>query len=583
MSQLLGFSADIPVSPKVSFDAGSFGDGSQSSGWGIAWYPEQEMRAAAIRDATSRGSGGLTEIMADWDLIRTPLMLTHMRVQTSRAIYRDTHPFIFNFRGSSWTLSHTGELMCDLEREFPIDKNFALKPLGPSDSEHVFCWLMNQVDKAGVESIEEFGFERFVDLLRQINRQGTFSCQVSDGRSLVTYRCATGEAKLYWYRTSPTAEELTQVEFDERKSKVFQHDRVSLDVMSYSSTDYSIAVASTVRFTHLCSELEAGGAVVFQRGSVVFEQAGVDPDDFTVAEKPKAVLYQGPPRRNLLVVHTTNYAYEKPVERSVHKFRLAPTIDQFQRVFDYRLDISVDGFSYKYGDVFGNQVLGVDIDATYQHLEIRMESKVDVKTPIDNPDLLPEKITLPIFWMPWQAKMMQTYLLPQELPESQLRELTDYAKSFAARNKGELLSTLEDITTTIKQDFEYTPGFTDIETTPFEVFHARKGVCQDFANLMICVCRMLNIPARYRVGYIYTGADYENKIQSEASHAWVEAYIPNFGWRGYDPTNGAKVSGDHIRVAAGRNYIDATPTSGVVWGGGGKETMDIAVQVTEYE
>jgi transglutaminase-like putative cysteine protease len=104
-------------------------------------------------------------------------------------------------------------------------------------------------------------------------------------------------------------------------------------------------------------------------------------------------------------------------------------------------------------------------------------------------------------------------------------------------------------------------------------------VCQDFANLLICLARLLGIPARYRVGYIYTGAQYENKVQSDASHAWTELYLPWFGWQGFDPTNGCLVGRDHVRVACGRHYRDATPTSGTILRGGGTETLSIAVRV----
>src|SRR5690606_17716177 len=93
------------------------------------------------------------------------------------------------------------------------------------------------------------------------------------------------------------------------------------------------------------------------------------------------------------------------------------------------------------------------------------------------------------------------------------------------------------------------------------------------------MARLLGIPARYRVGYINTGADYENKVQSEASHAWAELYLPWFGWYGFDPTNGCLVGSDHVRVAAGRNYRDASPTSGTIYKGGGGEKLNVAVRV----
>jgi transglutaminase-like putative cysteine protease len=136
---------------------------------------------------------------------------------------------------------------------------------------------------------------------------------------------------------------------------------------------------------------------------------------------------------------------------------------------------------------------------------------------------------------------------------------------------------------TIYRDFKYVSGSTTLATTPFDVYCNRRGVCQDFANLLICLARLLSIPARYRVGYIYTGGNYENKVQSEASHAWVELYLPWMGWQGFDPTNGCLVGRDHVRVACGRNYRDATPTSGTIYKGGGTETLSVDVRVQDLE
>jgi transglutaminase-like putative cysteine protease len=170
---------------------------------------------------------------------------------------------------------------------------------------------------------------------------------------------------------------------------------------------------------------------------------------------------------------------------------------------------------------------------------------------------------------------MSPYLLPPELYESELRELSDYAMSFVDRNDRDLLETFLDMNDTIYRDFQYVSGSTTLATTPYDVFTSRRGVCQDFANLMICMARLLNVPARYRVGYIY-----ENKIQSDASHAWVELYLPWNGWRGFDPTNGCLAGPDHIRVACGRNYRDATPTGGTIYKGGAGETLEVSVKVT---
>ena len=151
--------------------------------------------------------------------------------------------------------------------------------------------------------------------------------------------------------------------------------------------------------------------------------------------------------------------------------------------------------------------------------------------------------------------------------------------SFVERNDYNLIATLEDMNKQIYSDFSYTLGATNLSTTPFDVFLTRQGVCQDFSNLFICLARLLNVPARYRMGYIYTAVNYANTLQSEATHAWAEVYLPYIGWRGYDPTNGSLAGQDHIRVACGRHYMDATPTSGTIFMGGGKENLTVTVEV----
>jgi transglutaminase-like putative cysteine protease len=286
--------------------------------------------------------------------------------------------------------------------------------------------------------------------------------------------------------------------------------------------------------------------------------------------------------RVLSVIHDTVYRYAEPVKHSLHVYRLRPCHDLGQQVLAYQLDISVDGARREFEDVFGNTVTRTELTSPYRELRITSRAIVALSPP-RTPQLMAvaRRSSFPLVWMPWQRQMMTPYLLPPELPETQLTELSDFAMHFAARQDNDLVRTLLDMNLTIQRDFAYVSGSTTLETTPFDVYVHRRGVCQDFANLLICLARLLGVPARYRVGYIFTGAGYENKIQSDASHAWAELYLPHYGWQGFDPTNGCLVGLDHVRVAAGRNYRDATPTSGTLYKGGGAETMTIDVRVEE--
>ena len=152
--------------------------------------------------------------------------------------------------------------------------------------------------------------------------------------------------------------------------------------------------------------------------------------------------------------------------------------------------------------------------------------------------------------------------------------------SFVERNDYDLLDTLLDLNSIDLQGVRSTArARRTSRPRPFEVYANRRGVCQDFTNLFICLARLLGVPARYVCGYIYTGPKHENQRQAEASHAWVQVYLPEVGWKGFDPTNGILTQTDHVRVAVGRNYRDATPTSGTLYVGGGTESLEVAVSV----
>jgi transglutaminase-like putative cysteine protease len=284
-------------------------------------------------------------------------------------------------------------------------------------------------------------------------------------------------------------------------------------------------------------------------------------------------------RRRLAVKHTTRYHYDPPIQHSRHCVHLRPIDDVLQRVENFRLLIVPDVPIGELEDVFGNWVCRFEINQPYNELTIAAESTIALSG-VDPFGFArgPIRPSFPLVWMPWEHTMLSPYLAPVELPETELRELYDYAMSFVESNNHDLMETLFAINLTLFRQIKYVPGSTRLETTPYEVFISKKGVCQDFANLFICMARLLGIPARYVCGYVFTGN--AGRIQSDASHAWLQLYIPNVGWKGFDPTNGVLASTNHIRVAYGRHYRDVTPTAGTLYSSA-QETMNIDVQVVE--
>ena len=283
--------------------------------------------------------------------------------------------------------------------------------------------------------------------------------------------------------------------------------------------------------------------------------------------------------RRLHVKHATQYCYDSPIQRSCHRIHLWPIHDSHQHLLDYRLTVTPDVPVIDYEDVFGNWASRFEINQPYTQLSIVAESTVElVETDPFAFAKGPIRQKFPLHWMPWELKMLTPYLSPIELPETKLSELRDYGMSFVERNQHDLIETLFDMNLTLFRDYTYVPGSSSLETTPYDVYVNKKGVCQDFANLFICLARLLNIPARYVCGYVHTGNN--GGSFSDASHAWLQLYIANVGWKGFDPTNGTLPCTDHVRMAVGRHYRDTAPTAGTL-NSNANERMTIDVELTE--
>ncbi len=604
MSQLLGMSFDAPCSPSITLGGWSGrGKGSQPTGWGFAWYPSADSAAAIVKDPIATGETPMTALLRDWEHFRSTTFLCHLRGAAKRVAQEDTHPFSRSLAGRDWVLAHNGDLDPQRLREFALHP--LLEPVGHTDSERALCWLLSQAAERGARQIADLGWAEVHALLRQLDAIGTLNVVLTDGIDLVAYRDAEGFNELWHHRRTPP-----------HATQSLINRYLELDLGHALDENRTAMLVSTTPLSETgWTPLAPGAMLAARRGLIVWrsdgEEAPVEPSPLErsgtnwtevgalapPAERPPTTRAgseaqptpqqrgEAPRRptaaatRIMSIEHTTEYVYGEPVERSTHLLRLRPVQDSSQDLLDYDLEVEPVGLQRSFEDVFGNQSTRLKLQRPYHRLVMRSRSRVRLRPP--NWLLSPtRRATIPLVWMPWQRQMMVPYLLPPELPEAQLRELTEFAMSFVERQDYDLDATLDDMNRTIHRDFAYISGSTSVETTPFDVYVSRRGVCQDFANLFICLARLLNIPARYRVGYIYTGGDYENKQQSDASHAWVETYLPFVGWRGYDPTNGRLAGLDHVRVASGRNYRDATPTSGTIFKGGLGETLTVGVRVT---
>lgn len=530
-------------------------------GWGFGWYPEGDRAASVVKDPNSRGDGAMVRMLQDWSHFRSTIFLSFALGAADRRTQQDTHPFQLRHAGRDWLLSHNGKLH-DFAEKLPLG---AYEPAGCTDSEHALCWLGAQLKEAGATRLAEIGWPKLYDLFRKINELGTANLVFTDGLDLVFYHDKAGHHEVLWTRRLPT-----------RRPAHLQAGLIRLDLDDAVEHHRTAVLFSTLPpAEEQWDRMHPGQMLVARRGAVVWDSGGQPHGQ----RPPKPVPENQPSTRTLSVVHETVYRYKTAVERSSHVFRVTPVSDRNQQVLEHTLEISVDGARHEYEDVFGNYAVALEVEAPFKALKVLSRSVVRLhaldRDALEFPN---RRMSIPLVWMPWQRQMMSPYLLPPELPENQLLALSDFAMAAVERCDYHLVDTLTDLNRQIHTDFQYVKNSTTLATTPYELLCTRRGVCQDFTNLLICLARLLAIPARYRVGYIRTGADYANQEQSEASHAWVECYLPWIGWVGFDPTNGKMVGLDHVRVACGRTYVDATPTSGTLYRGGEGETLSVRVR-----
>lgn len=611
-SDVLALNFDAPASPTIHLKISQEQGARRSHGWGFGWYPGNQQSVMVVKDPAAKGAEILTSAIADWSNFRSNIFFSKVRGAADGYSQAETQPFSRSFAGRDWLFMHNGDLDKQALERVHGRQIRLLEPLAGTDSELAFCNLLSQMQTHGARQISDLDPNTLHDWFMRFDELGSADMLLSDGQSLVCFQGSQSPKQLCFRRHTPPnrpdalTAEAVDIAFDDprdafRTALVVSSSPFSggdltpmqpqqLIIANHGVVIWNSAPEPAPRRPVMPAAPAQPHAIERPMALSQNEQAQSQPAIQTphrILETSPRSITRTPEGSDLTyrlfdLKHETHYQYTEAVEHSTHLFRLQPVVDPIQEVIQSSLTISAPAEDIQFEDVFGNQSVHCTINEPYSTLSVIAKSRVKIyATPPDDHSLSRRQTSIPLIWMPWQRQMMTPYLLPEELPEPQLRELTDYAMGFVERNDFHLLKTINDINLSIYNDYKYVPGSTSLNTTPFEVYATRQGVCQDFANLFICLTRLLSIPSRYRMGYIYTGASYENKIQSDASHAWAEVYLPYVGWRGFDPTNGCMVAQDHIRVACGRNYIDATPTSGTLYKGGGVETLSIDVKMRE--
>lgn len=278
-----------------------------------------------------------------------------------------------------------------------------------------------------------------------------------------------------------------------------------------------------------------------------------------------------------IVRHTTRFRYSLPITESIMEVHLQPRSEGNQHCLDFRLRTSPMSQIYSYRGEDGNWVHHFDVPNRHTHLTITAEAKVEVLAPPPLPESLSPNAWNEIDALTaeddyWYTIHPSHFARPGE-PLSQLIE------ELQIERRDDPLTVVRDITTSVNTTFEYAKQNTHVHSPIDDALRIRRGVCQDFAHIMIALVRSLGIPARYVSGYLYHEQEYADRSTTGATHAWVETLLPGLGWVGFDPTNNMPAGDRHIRVAIGRDYADVPPTHGVFHG---KAESELAVTVLVY-
>jgi transglutaminase-like putative cysteine protease len=276
--------------------------------------------------------------------------------------------------------------------------------------------------------------------------------------------------------------------------------------------------------------------------------------------------------------HLTKFLYSNMVSESMMETRMHPRSDQNQRCLTFHLSVSPRCRVFSYRDHLANHVHHFDIPGQHGQLVIVAESLVEVQPAPQIPAFL-----APDAWSELDEMIEQgdywEMLLPSEFALS-TPSLDALAEELDVRRRDDPLMVLHQLNEQIFNHFEYVPKSTKVDSPIDLALLTHAGVCQDFAHIMITLVRTkLRIPCRYVSGYLFHGQSDHDRSVTSATHAWVEALVPQLGWVGFDPTNWLVAGDRHIRTAIGRDYSDVPPTHGI-FRGRAKSELTVAVRVT---
>jgi transglutaminase-like putative cysteine protease len=285
------------------------------------------------------------------------------------------------------------------------------------------------------------------------------------------------------------------------------------------------------------------------------------------------------------VRQTTTCGYASPVAHARHVLRLTPITRDGERVHVAALQIVPEPKHRREGqDFFGNRLTWIEVEEPHDTLTVKLVARLAIDAePVPEPSSTPawEAVREEAFATSDIGPLSPAHFLFPSRMVSLDPEIRDYVRESFAPDRPILEAAIE-LIGRLKSDITYEIGATTVTTMPPMSFALRRGVCQDFAHIMISGLRGIGLPAAYVSGYLRSAPSTDpGRLQgSEAMHAWVMLWCgTTIGWIGLDPTNAILAEEDHVVLAIGRDYTDVAPVDGVIVGSGGQR-MGVSVSVT---
>ena len=264
------------------------------------------------------------------------------------------------------------------------------------------------------------------------------------------------------------------------------------------------------------------------------------------------------------VRHVTRFTYDAPITESVMEARMQPRSEGAQHCLHFGLSTTPASRVMMHQDHDGNIVHHFNIPARHSRLTVTAEALIECAPHAELPANLDETAWDRLDRLTASGEYWD-FLNPSEF--AQLTPLLgELALEIGLERGADPLGTVRRLTADMYNRFEYSQKSTHVDSPIDDALRSRRGVCQDFAHVMIALVRRLGVPCRYVSGYLFRQENSADRSTDGATHAWVEALLPELGWTGFDPTNNLVASDRHIRVAIGRDYADVPPTRGVYKG-----------------